>query len=109
MEFCEKCGSLMVVKKKRKRSFLVCAKCSKERPLKKEKIVISEALPMPKKEIVIVKKGDEAIDLPKTRVICPECENREAYWWMQQTRSADEPPTIFYRCTKCTHGWRSYG
>jgi len=109
MEFCEKCRNLMFVKKKRKRSFLVCKKCGKERPLKKEKIFISEALPPPKKEIVIMKKGDEAIDLPKTRVMCPKCENREAYWWMQQTRSADEPPTMFYRCTKCTHSWRSYG
>lgn len=98
----------MLVKKKRKRSFLVCGKCSKERPLKKEKIVISEALPISKKEIVIVKKGDEAIDLPKTRIICPKCENTQAYWWMQQTRSADEPPTLFYRCVKCTYGWRSY-
>jgi DNA-directed RNA polymerase subunit M len=108
MEFCEKCGNLMFVKKKRKRSFLVCTKCSKERPLKKEKIFISEALPTPKKDVVIVKKGDEAIDLPKTKMICPKCENTEAYWWMQQTRSADEAPTLFYRCVKCTYSWRSY-
>lgn len=108
MEFCEKCSNLMMVKKKRKRSFLVCTKCGKEKPLKREKLVITKALLTPKKEIVVMKKGDEAIDLPKTRVICPKCENREAYWWMQQTRSADEAPTIFYRCVKCTHGWRSY-
>lgn len=98
----------MIVKKKTKRSFLVCPKCGKQRQLKKEKIVISEALPSPKKEVVIMKKGDEAIDLPKTRIICPKCENTEAYWWMQQTRSADEPPTLFYRCTKCSYSWRSY-
>ena len=98
----------MIVKKKTKRSFLVCPKCGKQRQLKKEKIRISEALPSPKKEIVIMKKGDEAIDLPKTRIICPKCENTEAYWWMQQTRSADEPPTLFYRCTKCGYNWRSY-
>lgn len=108
MEFCEKCGSLMSVKKKVKRSFLVCSKCGKERPLKKEKIVIAQAMPDPKKDIVVMKKGDEAIDLPKTRVICPKCEHTEAYWWMQQTRSADEPPTMFYRCTKCSYSWRSY-
>ena len=98
----------MMVKKKRKRSFLTCTKCGKERPLKKEKIFISEALPISKKEIVVMQKGDEGIELPKTRVICPKCENREAYWWMQQTRSADEPPTLFYRCVKCSNSWRSY-
>ena len=98
----------MTVKKKRKRSFLVCTKCSKEKPLKREKLVITKALLTPKKEIVIMKKGDEAIDLPKTRVICPKCENREAYWWMQQTRSADETPTQFFKCTQCKHVWREY-
>jgi len=27
---------------------------------------------------------------------------------MIQTRAADEPPTRFYRCTKCGHTWREY-
>lgn len=98
----------MVVKKKMKRSFLTCAKCGKERPLRKEKIMITESLPAPKRDVVVMKKGDEAIDLPKTKIICPQCENPEAYWWMQQTRSADEPPTLFYRCARCSYSWRSY-
>ncbi|MEM4865380.1 MAG: hypothetical protein QXY09_02690 [Acidilobaceae archaeon] len=25
-----------------------------------------------------------------------------------QTRAADEPPTRFYRCTKCGYTWREY-
>ena len=29
-------------------------------------------------------------------------------WWMLQTRSADEPTTQFFRCTKCQHTWRNY-
>ncbi len=109
MEFCPKCGSLMVVKRKRTRSFLVCPKCGKERPIKKEKILIRETLHSKKKEVIVMKKGAESMELPKTKIICPKCENPEAYWWMQQTRSADEPPTIFYRCTKCSYSWRSYG
>jgi len=99
----------MVVKRKRSRSFLSCPKCGKERPLKKEKLTIKENLQTEKKEVVVMGKGIEAMDLPKTRIICPQCENPEAYWWMQQTRSADEPPTIFYRCTSCSYSWRSYG
>ncbi|MCD6114052.1 MAG: transcription factor S, partial [Thermoprotei archaeon] len=39
---------------------------------------------------------------------CPKCGNREAYVWMMQTRAADEPPTRFYRCTKCGYTWREY-
>jgi DNA-directed RNA polymerase subunit M len=109
MEFCPKCENLMIVKKKRSRSFLVCTKCGHERPLKKEKLVIKETLQNGKREVLVMGKGTEAMDLPKTKIICPKCENPEAYWWMQQTRSADEPPTLFYRCTKCSYSWRSYG
>jgi len=99
----------MFVEKKRKRSFLICRKCGRKETLKREKISITEALPEPKKEIVVMEKDEGLAELPKTKVMCPNCENMEAYWWMQQTRSADEPPTMFYKCTKCGYSWRSYG
>merc|ERR1712142_616862 len=39
---------------------------------------------------------------------CEKCGNTKAYFRVQQTRSADEPSTRFYRCTepKCCHNWR---
>lgn len=43
-----------------------------------------------------------------TKTDCPKCGHDEAAWWMIQTRSADEPSTRFYRCTKCSHTWRDY-
>jgi DNA-directed RNA polymerase subunit M len=46
--------------------------------------------------------------LPTTTVECPKCGNNTAFWWMLQTRSADEATTQFYRCTKCIHTWRNY-
>ena len=46
--------------------------------------------------------------LPTTAIECPKCKNGTAFWWMLQTRSADEPTTQFYRCTKCGHTWRNY-
>ena len=39
---------------------------------------------------------------------CPKCGNMKAEYWEIQTRSADEPPTRFHRCTKCRHTWREY-
>jgi len=48
------------------------------------------------------------VTLPKQRVICPKCGNTEAYYTIMQTRSADEPSTIQFRCCKCSHSWREY-
>ncbi|GBF88141.1 transcription factor [Raphidocelis subcapitata] len=38
---------------------------------------------------------------------CPECHNGEAYFYEMQTRSADEPATVFYRCARgsCNKVW----
>lgn len=46
--------------------------------------------------------------LPTISIDCQKCGNSNAYWWMLQTRSADEATTQFYRCTKCGHTWRNY-
>jgi transcription factor S len=55
-----------------------------------------------------VMDGDTVEALPTTSIECPECKNGTAFWWMLQTRSADEATTQFYRCTKCSHTWRNY-
>jgi len=57
---------------------------------------------------VVVLEGDIEEGLPKTDVMCPECKNREAYWWLRQLRSADESETRFFKCTKCAFTWREY-
>jgi DNA-directed RNA polymerase subunit M len=104
--FCPKCGNLMVADKKK--GFLICRKC-KFRVKSKEKVEIIEKMHEKKKGIIVMGKDEGIAELPTTRIMCPKCENMEAYWWMQQTRSADEPPTMFYKCKKCGYSWRSYG
>lgn len=42
------------------------------------------------------------------KVECSKCGNRGAYWYLLQTRKADEAETRFYQCTKCGHKWREY-
>ena len=37
--------------------------------------------------------------------LCPDCGHRRAYYREQQTRSADEPMTVFYECLQCSHTW----
>lgn len=109
MRFCEKCGNLLVVEKKRKNTYLVCRKCKRIYKTKGEKFRISSTVTEGKKKVIVMSEKDQFSELPKTKIICPKCENMESYWWMQQTRSADEPPTMFYRCVKCGYSWRSYG
>jgi DNA-directed RNA polymerase III subunit RPC11 len=39
---------------------------------------------------------------------CPGCQSKKAYFYQLQTRSADEPPTSFYKCVACGKQWREY-
>jgi len=105
--FCPKCNNLMIVDRKRK-DCLVCRKCGR-RVKSKEKVAIKDTILEKKKEIIVMGKDEGVAEFPTTTIMCPKCDNMEAYWWMQQTRAADEPPTIFYRCKKCGFSWRSYG
>jgi DNA-directed RNA polymerase subunit M len=58
------------------------------------------------REIAVVEKDIELY--PRVEAECQKCKNREAFAWEVQTRSGDEPPTKFLKCTKCKHTWRDY-
>lgn len=107
MDFCEKCGTVMVSRKEKDKTILICKKCGHKvknyKPLEIEENIKKSPLD----DVVIVEKKQET--LPKTKVNCSSCGNKEAVWWIQQTRSIDEAPTLFLRCTKCAHSWREYG
>ena len=62
---------------------------------------------VPRKEVDDVLGGEEAWkDVDQTNALCPACSNDRAYFKQFQTRSADEPMTVFYRCVKCAHNWK---
>ena len=59
-----------------------------------------------RKEIDDVLGGQDAWEnVDQTEEECPQknCESRRAFFMQIQTRSADEPMTVFYRCIKCHH------
>ncbi len=43
-----------------------------------------------------------------TDVKCDQCGTQKAWYYIQQTASADEPPTRFFKCTECGNRWRGY-
>ena len=103
--FCPKCGSLLMPKKEGNKKFLVCSCGYKDSNVEKTKI--TETLIKNEREIEVIEKEDIDI-LPKTKVVCEDCGNKEAHYWTIQTRAGDEPETKFLRCTKCKHTWRDY-
>jgi len=115
--FCPKCGGIMMPLRGRRggdgKVKLVCRNCGYT--METEDSSVLEAYRMKarvKKEqsTIITVKGDYLP--PGASVVkgvrCPSCGYEEAYFWMIQTRSADEPMTRFYKCKRCGYTWREY-
>ncbi|AFS81715.1 transcription termination factor Tfs [Candidatus Nitrosopumilus koreensis AR1] len=103
MKFCPKCE----VKLKKGTSGLQCSKCGYtegQEEKQAKKIIENE-----QEESILAFEGNEGEEShPTIKIECEKCGHDEAVWWMLQTRSADEPTTQFYRCTKCKNTWRNY-
>ncbi|GBE20512.1 MAG TPA: transcription factor S [Candidatus Pacearchaeota archaeon] len=101
MEFCPKCGAVLVQKTKN----YGCPRCnysSKE----KAKIKSSEKIEEKKEKITISRKDTQVFPIVPEE--CKKCGNKEAYFWTVQTRAADEAETKFFKCTKCGNTKRDY-
>lgn len=109
MLFCNKCGNLMVSENKKGKLIYVCRNCGfTNKSIKANVTTISEKIKN-KDTIVVIEKDENFEEYPIDKdVKCPECGKKGAYWFMKQTRAADEAPTIFYCCTNCKHKWREY-
>lgn len=115
MLFCPRCGTILRLRDKAGKNILWCScgftanpeevksKLKKESP--EEKKEAKEELPKETRRLDIVKELETH---PKIKAVCEKCNNKEAYYWTQQTRGADEPETRFFKCTKCSHTWREY-
>ncbi|MDI6722714.1 MAG: transcription factor S [Candidatus Aenigmarchaeota archaeon] len=105
LEFCGKCGSIMVPEKKGKSITLKCRKCKATKRKDAKTIKLFEEKKS-RSSVAIIEHDD--VLLPITELECEKCGNKKAYYWLQQTRAADEPPTQFFKCTKCKNVWREY-
>ncbi|MFN4132746.1 MAG: transcription factor S [Candidatus Hadarchaeales archaeon] len=107
MQFCKKCGFLMLPRKTEEGIFLECTSCGKIEKAKNADSYKMTKESAAEKEIPIIEEEAPAT-LPATNAKCPKCGNNKAYWWIKQTRAADEPSTRFYKCTRCGKVWREY-
>ena len=105
MKFCPKCKSLMIPKKSGSKVVMTCTSCG-AKDEKAEHTVLKESRTRKHKIEVIDTNAEQ--NLPLTNEVCPKCGHGQAYYWLQQTRSADESETKFLRCKKCLHTWREY-
>jgi DNA-directed RNA polymerase subunit M/transcription elongation factor TFIIS len=49
---------------------------------------------------------DKTAEFTTTQFTCSKCKNNECKTYSLQTRSADEPTTIFVNCIKCNNTWK---
>ncbi|MFQ5800589.1 MAG: transcription factor S [Candidatus Hydrothermarchaeales archaeon] len=103
--FCKKCGGLVLPKDGK----LTCTRCGLTKKIKDSDVLtLVEKKEKKKKKVLVLDEDKDISILPVTRTECPQCKNMDAYWWLIQTRRADEPETRFLRCTKCKFTWREY-
>ena len=97
MEFCPKCGSVIMGKN--------CARCNYT--CEKEVKIVSSQKMTAKEGVACINEEDSEVR-PIINTPCKKCKNQQAYFWSSQTRSGDEAETRFFKCTKCNHQWREY-
>ena len=101
MEFCPKCGTMLLPK-----DGVLSCDCGYHKDLSNsnqyevsEKVTANDNVKMLGRDVNVG---------PETNETCPECGNDKATYKLLQTRSADEAPTRIFTCTKCKHTWRAY-
>lgn len=104
MEFCPDCGKVLFPINGK----FICEDCNYEKGVTEESKKQYEVTEKVDKEDTIIVTDGNVKTLPTIKILCPKCGNKIAFWWLQQTRSADESETRFFRCTECDHTWREY-
>eukprot|EP00123_Amoebidium_parasiticum_P002456 comp13710_c0_seq1/m.9379 comp13710_c0_seq1/g.9379 ORF comp13710_c0_seq1/g.9379 comp13710_c0_seq1/m.9379 type:complete len:109 (-) comp13710_c0_seq1:104-430(-) len=104
--FCPLCANVLMAENEGGSLAFQCQTCPYIHKISK---TISARKYMKMKEIDDVLGGEDAWEnVDCIDADCPKCGHTRAYYMQVQTRSADEPSTIFYRCAnhQCKNQWR---
>lgn len=103
MLFCPTCGNILLIEQSANVFRYFCKTCPYIFNIPQTIKTITE---YKHTEEDVVFGGKEAwANVAKTDAVCPKCENNKAYFKEIQIRSADEPSTLFYKCTECGYEW----
>jgi transcription factor S len=94
MEFCPKCGAILVMRKTK-------AGCPRCNYVSTGKVDMKIKEKVDERETVAVIDEKEGELYPIVSYTCEKCGNNKAYFWMRQMRAADEAESKFYKCLKC--------
>ena len=116
MKFCEdeSCGGMLVSEQEDGQSVMKCRNCGKIHDMEGESLKVTEEKEEdPMDRLNVSKSDDQETVRATTNKVCPKCsedenDEKEHEWWMEQTRSSDEPPTRFYECTECGNVHKEY-
>ena len=116
MLFCPDCSNFLLLDRNEEEKYerdeeddiqyYSCASCPY---VFKIETTYSEYIKCESKKVDDVLGGASAWEnVDQTDADCEKCDNTRAYFMQIQIRSADEPSTIFYKCTnhKCQNQWR---
>lgn len=110
MEFCDECGGMLVSEKQNGETRMKCRGCGEYQDVDEEDFKVTEEKESdPMDRLNVNEEGSEESTRPTTTKECKKCgEETEQEWWMEQTRSSDEPPTRFYKCRSCKQVYKEY-
>jgi transcription factor S len=99
MEFCPKCGAILMMKKTK----AGCPRCSY---VAKGKVNMEMKEEVKEQVLVAVVDEKQGEVHPITEFKCRACGHGKAYFWIRQMRAGDEPESKFYKCVKCKNTTR---
>lgn len=115
MKFCDECGGMLVSEKENGESKMKCRNCGEfQEDIEEDEMKVTEEKEEdPMDRLNVSSEEDQETTRPTTMKECPNCsedsdDGKQHEWWMEQTRSSDEPPTRFYECTECGNVHKEY-
>ncbi|GMH43060.1 hypothetical protein BSKO_10982 [Bryopsis sp. KO-2023] len=104
--FCATCGNLLMARQDIGNAVrYVCQTCPYIYSVDRE---MSKKVTVARKEVDDVLGGEDTWRTAQRseNSSCPNCGHYESYFFEMQTRSADEPMSIFHKCLKCSSHWK---